>query len=174
MAARPLRRPLASEALREMEYRWIGKGSGMGQTVLVVDDHPPTVELIKDALTPQGFEVISAHNGAECLVAVDEQRPDLVILDVHMPVLNGLDALRLLRQRLHEQNLPVIVLSGRSSFPEVRSAWKSGADIYLTKPVRIGALVAAVKWLLRGGQGGDDPKGSVPSEVMSGVVARDI
>jgi DNA-binding response OmpR family regulator len=146
----------------------------MGQTVLVVDDHPPTVELIKDALTPQGFEVVSAQNGAECLVAVDEQRPDLVILDVHMPVLNGLDALRLLRQRLHEQNLPVIVLSGRSSFREVRSAWKSGADIYLTKPVRVGAVVAAVKWLLRGGQVGEDPKGSVSSEVISGVVARDI
>jgi DNA-binding response OmpR family regulator len=147
----------------------------MAQTVLVVDDHRPTVELIRDALSPQGFEVIAAENGVECLVAVEEQRPDLVILDVHMPVLNGLDTLRLLRQRMEEQHLPVIILSGRVSFSDVRTAWKRGADIYLTKPVRVGAVVAAVKWLLREGGGvdeGSDQPGA--SELMSGVVASDL
>lgn len=147
----------------------------MAQTVLVVDDHRPTVELIRDALTPQGFEVLAAENGVECLVAVDAQRPDLVILDVHMPVLNGLDALRLLRQRLADQHLPVIVLSGRASFSDVRKAWKRGADIYLTKPVRVGAVVAAVKWLLRGGDGTEmAPDRPDASELMSGVVASDL
>jgi DNA-binding response OmpR family regulator len=147
----------------------------MAQRVLVVDDHPPTVDLLRDALTPQGFEVISAQNGVECLVAVEERAPDLVILDVHMPVLNGLDTLRLLRQRVAEQDLPVIVLSGRVSFSDVRSAWKRGADIYLTKPIRVGAVVAAVKWLLRDeADVGEGPEQARLPEVMSGVVASDL
>jgi DNA-binding response OmpR family regulator len=137
----------------------------MGHTVLVVDDHAPTVDVIRDALAPQGFEVISAVNGAECLAAVAQEEPDLVILDIHMPVLNGLDTLRLLRQGVGEDNLPVIMLSGRGHFADVRKAWKRGADIYLTKPIRVGAVVAAVKWLLQS----DDATGpSQKDEVASG------
>jgi DNA-binding response OmpR family regulator len=140
----------------------------MSHTVLVVDDHPPTVELIKDALEPHGFTVVSAGNGIQCLVAVDEEQPDLVILDLNMPVLNGLDTLRLLRQRVDDTNLPVIILSGRDRFADVRDGYRRGADIYLTKPVKVGAVVAAVKWLL--GSVGKQP--SLP-HVMSGIVSSD-
>jgi len=147
----------------------------MGQTILVVDDHKPTVELIEDALKPHGFEVVSAGNGADCLVAVQERQPDLVIMDVHMPVLSGLDALRLLRQSLADRELPVIVLSGRGGFSDVRRAWKRGADIYLTKPVRVGAVVAAVKWLLRSGDGSAAREGrSGSGRVLSSVVTSDL
>ena len=144
----------------------------MGQTVLIVDDHPPTVELIRDALVPQGYGVVSAGNGAECLVAVERELPDLVILDVQMPVLNGFDTLRLLRHRLEDEDLPVIVLSGRGHFSDVRRAWQRGADIYLTKPVRIGAVVAAVKWLLRGGA--EIRTGEGMGQVLGSVVRSDI
>jgi len=120
----------------------------MADTILVVDDHTSTVDLIRDALSAQGFDVVTAANGAECLATVEREQPDLVILDLHMPVLNGLDTLRLLRQGVADENLPVIMLSGRGHFADVRKAWKRGADIYLTKPVRVGAVVAAVKWLL--------------------------
>ncbi len=147
----------------------------MGQTILVVDDNRPTVELIEDALTSHGFDVVSAGNGADCLVAVDEQQPDLVIMDVHMPVLSGLDALRLLRQSLGDQELPVIILSGRGGFADVRRAWKRGADIYLTKPVRVGAIVAAVKWLLRSDDGSAVGEGEAGSgRVLSSVVTSDL
>jgi len=120
----------------------------MAHTVLVVDDHTSTVDLIRDALATHGFDVITAANGAECLATFEQEQPDLVILDLQMPVLNGLDTLRLLRQGVADENLPVIMLSGRGHFADVRKAWKRGADIYLTKPVRVGAVVAAVKWLL--------------------------
>jgi len=139
----------------------------MSHTVLVVDDHQPTVELIKDALEPHGFTVVSAVNGVQCLVAVDEEQPDLVILDLNMPVLNGLDTLRLLRQRVDDTSLPVIILSGRHRFADVRDGYRRGADIYLTKPVKVGAVVAAVKWLL-GGSG----QPSLPY-AMSGIVSSD-
>ena len=164
-----------SYALNEMGYRSERKGSRMGQTILVVDDHKPTVELIEDALKPHGFEVVSAGNGADCLVAVQEQQPDLVIMDVHMPVLSGLDALRLLRQSLADRELPVIILSGRGGFSDVRRAWKRGADIYLTKPVRVGAVVAAVKWLLRSDDGSSAREGrSGSGRVLSRVVTSDL
>ncbi len=120
----------------------------MVKKVLVADDHAETVALIRDALTRHGYDVIEAGNGAECLEKVEESEPDLIILDVHMPVLNGFDALRLLRKRA-QANLPVIILSGRGDLQDVRKGWKRGADIYLTKPVRVGAIVAAVRWLLR-------------------------
>jgi DNA-binding response OmpR family regulator len=148
----------------------------MGRTVLVVDDYPPTVDLIREALTPHGFNVVSAENGVQCLVAVDEQQPDLVILDVNMPVLNGLDTLRLLRQRVDDADLPVIILSGRDRFADVRDGYRRGADIYLTKPVKVGAVVAAVKWLLQSvGVGSPSVAGWLQGQAgpLSGVVGSD-
>lgn len=147
----------------------------MGQTILVVDDHRPTIDLIEDALKPHGFDVVSAENGAQGLVAVDERQPDLVIMDVQMPVLSGLDALRLLRQSLRGQELPVIILSGRQGIADVRRAWKRGADIYLTKPIRVGAVVAAVKWLLRDDAEADSSNATAHGgRVLSGVVTSDL
>lgn len=135
----------------------------MDRRVLVVDDNVETVKVIQEALERAGFSVVSAQNGAECLVAVDEQQPDLVILDVHMPVLNGLDALRLLRQRPDMDDLPVIILSGKDEYTDVRAGWGAGADLYLTKPLRLGAVVAAARWML----GDGDRVDGVPAGVVS-------
>jgi len=144
----------------------------MAKKVLVVDDHAPTVALIRDALTPYGYEVIGAGNGAECVERVEDSEPDLLILDVHMPVLNGFDALRLLRQR-GDESLPVIILSGRGDFSDVRKGWKRGADIYLTKPVKVGAVVAAVRWLLREEEEAG-PAAVAERRLLSTVVASDL
>jgi len=144
----------------------------MAKKVLVVDDHAPTVALIRDALTPYGYEVIGAGNGAECVERVEDSEPDLLILDVHMPVLNGFDALRLLRQR-GDESLPVIILSGRGDFSDVRKGWKRGADIYLTKPVKVGAVVAAVRWLLREEEEAGPPA-VAERRLLSAVVVSDL
>jgi DNA-binding response OmpR family regulator len=133
------------------------------------------VDLIRDALATQGFDVISAANGAECLATVELEQPDLIILDLKMPVLNGLDTLRLLRQGVADENLPVIMLSGRGHFADVRKAWKRGADIYLTKPIRVSAVVAAVKWLLEPDAGAEPTQRSetAPGPAMSTLVGSD-
>jgi len=144
----------------------------MAKKVLVVDDHAPTVALIRDALTPYGYEVIGAGDGAEGVARVEDSEPDLLILDVHMPVLNGFDALRLLRQRMGE-SLPVIILSGRGDFSDVRKGWKRGADIYLTKPVKVGAVVAAVRWLLREEEEAGPPA-VAERRLLSAVVVSDL
>jgi DNA-binding response OmpR family regulator len=120
----------------------------MGKRVLVVDDNAETVKLVGEALTKAGFAVTSASNGAECIKAVDAERPDLVILDVYMPVLNGLDTLQMLRHMPNTKDVPAIILSGGDEYEKVRAGWAAGAEMYLTKPVRVGAVVAAVRWML--------------------------
>lgn len=117
----------------------------MPKRILVVDDHPPTVRLIQNALEQEGFSVITATNGAECLIAVHQDSPDVVILDVIMPVMDGLQTLRVIRENEATKTLPVIVLSVRDSDQDVLDGWRIGADLYLTKPFKLDDLLAAVK-----------------------------
>ncbi|UCC67030.1 MAG: response regulator [Armatimonadota bacterium] len=138
----------------------------MQKRVLIVDDNPETVKLIGEGFATAGFSVCSANNGAECLRALASEDPDLVILDMYMPVLNGFETLRLLRESPETRNMPVIALSGSGEHRDVRSGWSAGADLYLTKPVRIGAVVAAAKWMLGMDHDGIPvPAGLVPSDL---------
>ena len=120
----------------------------MHKRVLVVDDHPPTVTLIGNALENEGLAVTTARNGAECLLAIDKERPDLVVLDVIMPVMDGFQTLRVLREQDATKELPIIILSIRSSDRDILKGLTTGADIYLTKPFKIVDLVTAVKRIL--------------------------
>jgi len=120
----------------------------MGMRILVVDDHPAMVGLISDALTRAGFSVISAEDGQAGLSAVDEHHPDLVILDLSMPVMTGLQVLRTLRGRSDTSNLPVIVLTGRDGAADMLDCWMGGVDRYLVKPCSMGELVSVVQQML--------------------------
>ena len=121
----------------------------MGKRVLVADDHVPMVNLIESALTKEGFSVLSARDGLECLQKVEAERPDLLILDVMMPVMDGLKVLRALRQSPQTRLLPVIMLTVRKEQEDVVGGYMGGADRYLTKPCRIEELVTAVKQMLK-------------------------
>jgi DNA-binding response OmpR family regulator len=120
----------------------------MGKKILVVDDHPATVGLISEVLMGEGFSVLSAENGPDGLALVEEEKPDLVILDVMMPVMSGLEVLRTLRGNPQTVYLPVVVLTGRDAHADVLEGWMGGADRYLTKPCGMEELVAAVKQML--------------------------
>ena len=120
----------------------------MAKRVLVVDDYPPTVELIREALELAGFSVVAAINGADCLRKVESERPDLVILDLNMPVMDGLEALRELRGKPETRYLPVIVLTGRTEWLDYLDGNRAGADLYLTKPVELEGIVSSAKWML--------------------------
>jgi len=120
----------------------------MQRRVLVVDDHPPTVKLIRNALENEGLAVTTARNGAECLLAIDKELPDLVVLDVIMPVMDGFQTLRVLREQNEMKDLPVIILSIRSSDRDILRGLTTGADIYITKPFKIADLVTAVTRIL--------------------------
>jgi len=93
--------------------------------------------------------VTSARNGAECLLAIEDERPDLLILDVIMPVLDGFQTLRVLREREETKDLRVIVLSIRSDDQDILKGLSTGADIYVTKPFKMEELLLAAKRLLQ-------------------------
>ena len=117
----------------------------MGKRVLVVDDHPPMVRLIEETLTREGFSVLSAENGAQCLRKVATERPDLVILDVEMPMMDGFQVLRALKLKPATRDLPVIMFTIRKQHHDVLAGLMRVADEYLTKPCKMEDLVAAVK-----------------------------
>jgi twitching motility two-component system response regulator PilH len=120
----------------------------MGKTVLVVDDHPATVALVRAALEDEGFSVLSAVNGAEGLAQVETHAPDLVILDLNMPVMGGIETLRRLRLDPKTHLLPVIIATVQMDQASVIDGWMSGAERYLQKPLRVDELLTAVKQLL--------------------------
>jgi len=120
----------------------------MAKRVLVVDDHPPTLRLIRNALQSEGLAVTTARNGAECLLAVDAEKPNAIVLDVIMPVMDGFQTLRVLRERDETKRIPVIILSIRKEDQDILEGLKIGADIYLTKPFKMTDLVTAVKRML--------------------------
>jgi DNA-binding response OmpR family regulator len=122
----------------------------MGKKVLIVEDHPPTVRLIRNALEAKGLSIVSARNGAECLIAIDEEKPDLVILDVIMPIMDGFQTLRVLRENEKSKTLPVIILSIRKEDADILKGLSIGADLYLTKPFNLEDLVVAVERVLQG------------------------
>ena len=120
----------------------------MSRRVLVADDHPPVIIIIRKVLEGGGFSVLSARTGDECLAAVHAEQPDLVILDLVMPGMDGMEVLRILRQDPDTRYLPVIVLTARRGDGDVLNGWLGGAGRYLTKPFRTEELVAAVEEVL--------------------------
>ena len=120
----------------------------MGKRVLVVDDHPAMVKLIEDALLDAGFSVDTAGDGAECLRKAAARPPDLVILDVVMPRMDGFQALRKLRERSEMRDVPVIILTVRKESGDLLTGWMAGATVYINKPCSMEKLVAATKRLL--------------------------
>jgi len=120
----------------------------MDKRVLVVDDDIPTVELIRSALEQEGLEVSAAYDGASCLLAIAQQRPDLVILDVIMPVMDGFHTLAAMRANPDARDIPVLMLTARDDDIAVARGWREGVDLYLTKPFAMDTVVMAVKRML--------------------------
>lgn len=114
--------------------------------VLVVDDDSDLVILLKHILRSSGFDVLSANNGNEALRRAREVQPDLVLLDLMMPEMDGWETLRNLRQF---SNAPVIVLSALSSKDEIVRCLYEGVDDYMTKPFYKGEVVARINAVLR-------------------------
>ena len=116
--------------------------------ILVAEDEPNTVHLIARILAREGHEVIEAKTGAEALDVLERAAPDLVILDVMMPELDGFQALAKIRSDPRHQKLPVIMLTAKRQPEDVARGWATGADTYLTKPFSPLELTELIKRLL--------------------------
>jgi DNA-binding response OmpR family regulator len=101
--------------------------------VLVVDDEPDAVELLQEFLTTKGYEVVTASNGEEALRKVKEERPHLMLLDVRMPGMNGMEVLR--RVREFDQEVGIIMVTAVNEEETGREALKLGAFDYIVKPL---------------------------------------
>jgi two-component system, OmpR family, alkaline phosphatase synthesis response regulator PhoP len=118
----------------------------MAKKILVVDDEPKIVDICRDYLKAAGYEVVSALDGASGLAAARRERPDLVVLDLMMPEMDGLDVCRELRR---DGNIPIIMLTARVEETDKLIGLELGADDYLTKPFSPRELVARVRTVLR-------------------------
>ena len=117
--------------------------------ILVVDDNPNNVEILRMRLEAHGYEVVTAADGEEGLAAVRDQLPDLLLLDIMMPKLDGIEVCRRLRADPSLPFIPIILVTAKSDPKDVVEALEAGGDEFLTKPVDHAALVARVKSMLR-------------------------
>ena len=115
------------------------------KTVLVADDDPITVERIKESLTPHDYSVLSARNGKECLKSAKKHKPDIIILDVIMPVMGGIEALAELRK---SSDVPVVILSAYGNPDKVEEARELGIECFLNKPFDPQVLVEVLDVIL--------------------------
>ena len=118
----------------------------MAQTILVVDDEPEIVKLVRAYLEEAGYRVMTARNGREALLVTRHEKPDLIILDLTMPEMDGLEFTRRLRQ---EKNTPIIMLTARVEETDRIIGLEMGADDYVTKPFSPREIVSRVRAVLR-------------------------
>ena len=133
----------------------------MPQLILVVDDEPRVARLARDYLEKNGFRVLTADDGQSALATARREKPDLVILDLMLPTLDGREVCRILRR---ESDVPIIMLTALSEEIDQVTGLEIGADDYITKPFSVRALVARVRALLRRTRGDIKP----PSIIHSG------
>jgi DNA-binding response OmpR family regulator len=118
-------------------------------TILVVDDEPDLVELITYNLELQGHTVVSANNGQRAMELAKSRQPDLVVLDVMMPELNGIEVARRLRSQTETASMPIIMLTAKSDEAHELEGLSSGADDYITKPFSMQVLLARINAMAR-------------------------
>jgi len=121
-----------------------------GTTILVVDDSPTEVHVFRKLLEKQGYEVITAADGQEGLDVAKRLHPDLIIMDVVMPVLNGFQATRKLRNDQETADIPVIMVTTKGQETDINWGKRQGANEYLVKPVMPAELLTKIKALLNG------------------------
>ena len=129
-----------------------------GKRVLVVDDDVKTVELVKLYLNRDGYRVLTSHNGTEALRMAQEAHPDLIVLDLMLPGMDGLEICRAIRE---ESDVPIIMLTARTGDEDKLAGLGLGADDYVTKPFSPRELAARVRAVLRripGERGPDEIK----------------
>jgi len=118
----------------------------MPKKILIVDDEPQIVEICSDYLKAAGYETVTASNGAQGLSLARHEKPDLIVLDLMMPEMDGLDVCREIRR---ESNVPIIMLTARVEETDKLIGLELGADDYITKPFSPRELVARVRVVLR-------------------------
>ncbi|PIU64634.1 MAG: two-component system response regulator [Armatimonadetes bacterium CG07_land_8_20_14_0_80_40_9] len=117
--------------------------------ILVADDEKNIAKLVKVNLERAGFEVVVASDGIEALEKVEEEKPDLVVLDIMMPRMDGITVLKKLKEKEETKSIPVVMLTVKAEDEDIFRGWQEGADSYLTKPFNPAEVVIIVQGILR-------------------------
>ena len=144
----------------------------MSKMILVIDDEPRLTSLVRGYLEMEGYRVVTAANGREALFAARDHKPDLIILDLMMPEVDGWEFMRLHRQ---ERNTPIIMLTARVEDVDKIAGLEMGADDYLTKPFSPRELTARVRAVLRRtGSAAQEPETVKAGDLILDLGARTV
>jgi CheY-like chemotaxis protein len=124
----------------------------MKNRILVVDDNPDSITIMRSILESRGYEVRAATSGAEALAMIEKERPDLVLLDIMMPEMIGIEVLQLIKDNAQTGRLPVILVTAKVHDDDVLSGYHYGADYYITKPFTAKQLLYGVDLVLGKGE----------------------
>jgi DNA-binding response OmpR family regulator len=119
------------------------------KTILVVDDDPGIVKLLESRLKANDYAVLTATEAADGLELAMGSNPDLIVLDVMMPIINGYNFCRLLKSQEKQKSIPVIFLTSRDAADDIKIGKDMGAEAYLTKPVNMDALLNTIRDLIK-------------------------
>jgi len=123
--------------------------TGCGKWILVVEDNPANLETMVSFIELSGYEVLVARDGQEAIDRTRDAHPDMILMDIQLPVIDGLTAIRIIRKELGLTRIPIIALTALAMPGDEERCLAAGADLYLTKPVRLRTLVEAVGELLK-------------------------
>ncbi|MEA2658635.1 MAG: two-component system, OmpR family, alkaline phosphatase synthesis response regulator PhoP [Candidatus Binatota bacterium] len=135
-----------------MAQTQVGVSMDTKKTIMVVDDNPDIITIVKTILEGRGFTVFSASSGPELLSLLPTQKCDLIILDIMMPEMDGLEVLTRLKGKVETSTIPVILLTAKVQYEDVLGGYKLGADYYITKPFTSTQLVNGINLLLGEGK----------------------
>ena len=110
------------------------------KTIMVVDDNPDIITIVRTILEGKGFNVLSASSGAECLAALKTQKPDLIVLDIMMPEMDGYETIRQIRKDEKCQTLPIIALTAKAMKGDREKTLAAGCSGYIQKPIDVDLL----------------------------------
>ena len=120
------------------------------KTVMIIEDEPDAAEMLAEMMRVSGFRVVKMFSSAPAIPMLTQEMPDVVILDVMMPDISGLEVLRYIRRKPILSEIPVIVVSAKGMPGDIRTGLEAGASLYLTKPVGFLDLKQAVDQVLQG------------------------
>lgn len=120
----------------------------MSATVLVVDDNEDNLRIVTEMLRARGFGVRQARDGASALKSLDQQRPDVIVLDIIMPEMDGIEVLERIRAHPEHASIPVILVTAKAEDDDVLAGYKLGADYYITKPFNARQLLHGIGLVL--------------------------
>jgi len=121
----------------------------MGETILVIDDDPAMLDFLVQRLSPEGFTVSTATSGEEGISRATKDRPELILLDIRMPIRDGVAVCKALRAKPETQGIPILVVTGVLSPAQLQDAKNSGADDCVSKPVDVTDLLIRIRAMLK-------------------------